>query len=75
MGEKKIDGKIEDIFRKGIVVVGIIVILIAVVQLFFAVDRFISVWFTYRYQPVFQAIYSIGVIVLVVYFLRSYISR
>ena len=75
MGEKKIDGKIEDIFRKGIVVVGIIVILIAVVQLFFAVDRFISMWFTYRYQPVFQAIYSIGVIVLVVYFLRSYISR
>ncbi len=74
MDEKKDDGKLEHIFRKGLLLIGIILILIAVIQLFFAVNRLISIWFTYRYQPIFQALYSIGVIVLVIYFLKSYIS-
>ncbi len=74
MDERINEGKLEQIFRKGLLMVGIILILVAVIQLFFAVNRLISIWFTYRYQPIFQAIYSTGVIVLVIYFLKSYIS-
>jgi|GEM_PF-1188323 hypothetical protein len=66
---------VEGLFKKGIIVIGIILGLIAAIQLFFAINRFISVWFTYRYQPIFQSIYSAAILVVVIYAIRTYIKQ
>ncbi|MCX9010243.1 MAG: hypothetical protein OIN66_03875 [Candidatus Methanoperedens sp.] len=63
--------KIEDYFYVGVFLIAMLFSLIAVYQLYFSIDRFIGIWFNYRYQPIYQALFSLSVLAISVYLIRE----
>ncbi len=63
--------KMENYFYMGIFLIAMLFALIAVIQLYFSIDRLIGIWFNYRYQPVFQALFSLSVLAISIYFIRE----
>lgn len=67
--------KLEDYFYKGVFLVIMVLVFISVLQLYFSVSQLIGIWFNYRYQPVFQALFSLAVIVVSIYVLREHLLK
>ena len=63
--------KMEDYFHLGIFLIAMLFALIAVFQLYFSIDRLIGIWFNYKYQPVFQALFSLSVLAVTIYLIRE----
>jgi len=63
--------KIEDYFYVGVFLIAMLFSLIAVYQLYFSIDRLIGIWFDYRYQPIYQALFSLSVLAISVYLIRE----
>ncbi len=63
--------KMEDYFYLGVFLIVMLLSLIAVVSLYFSISSFINTWFNYRYQPVFQALFSLSVLAICVYLIRE----
>jgi uncharacterized membrane protein YqjE len=63
--------KLEDYFYLGIFLIAMLFALISVVSLYSAINRLITNWFTYRYQPVFEALFSLSVLALSIYLIRE----
>lgn len=63
--------KIEDYFYVGVFLIAMLFSFIAVYQLYFAIDRFIAIWFNYRYQPIYQALFSLSVLAISMYLIRE----
>lgn len=63
--------KIEDYFYVGVFLIAMLFSLIAVYQLYFSIDRLIGMWFSYRYQPIYQALFSLSVLAISVYLIRE----
>lgn len=62
--------KIEDYFYLGIFLIAMLFALIAIVGLYTSISDLIRIWFNYRYQPVFQALFSLSILAICIYFIR-----
>lgn len=67
--------KMEDWFYLGIFLIAMLFAFIAIVQLYISIDRLIGIWFTYRYQPIFQSLFSLSVLAISIYFIRERLIR
>jgi len=44
--------------------------LLSVIKIYFSIEELIRVWFTYKYQNIFQTLYGISVLAICVYLMR-----
>ncbi|MFU8766468.1 MAG: hypothetical protein ACNA7I_02175 [Candidatus Methanoperedens sp.] len=63
--------KMENWFYLGIFLIAMLFAFIAVINLYFSIDRLIGIWFEYRYRPIFQALFSLSVLAISLYFIRE----
>lgn len=63
--------KMEDYFYLGIFLIAMLFALISVFELYYAVNNMISTWFNYRYQPIFNALFSLSVLAVSIYLIRE----
>lgn len=63
--------KMEDYFYLGIFLIAMLFALISVVGLYTAINRLIANWFTYKYQPVFDALFSLSILAISIYLIRE----
>ncbi len=64
---------LESVFRTGLLIIVMFLMLIATLYFFFSVQNVISTWFKYEYSSIFNAIFSFVVIVVCIYLTRFYI--
>ena len=67
--------KLEDYFYLGIFLIAMLFALIAIFGLYNSINNLIGIWFNYRYQPIFQAIYSLSILAVCIYFIRERLIR
>ncbi|MDW7726692.1 MAG: hypothetical protein SCH70_06185 [Candidatus Methanoperedens sp.] len=63
--------KMENWFYLGIFLIAMLFAFIAVINLYFSIDRLIGIWFEHRYRPIFQALFSLSVLAISLYFIRE----
>lgn len=63
--------KLEDYFYLGIFLIAMLFALISVFSLYSAINALIANWFTYRYQPIFNALFSLAVLAISIYLIRE----
>ena len=63
--------KMENWFYFGIFLIAMLFAFIAAVNLYSSVDSLIEIWFDYKYRPIFQALFSISVLAISLYFIRE----
>jgi hypothetical protein len=63
--------KLEDYFYLGIFLIAMLFAFISVISLYSSIDRLIGIWFNYRYQPIFQALFSLSVLAISIYLIRE----
>jgi len=62
--------KLEDYFYLGTFLIAMLFALLSVIKIYFSIEELIRVWFTYRYQNIFQTLYGISVLAICVYLMR-----
>ncbi len=63
--------KLEDFFYMGLFLIAMLFALIAVVGLYTSIMNLIGIWFDYRYQPIFQALFSLSILAICIYLIRE----
>ncbi len=63
--------KLEDYFYLGTFLIAMLFALLAVFKIYVSIEELIRVWFTYKYQNIFQALYGISVLAICVYLIRE----
>ncbi|MDD5614617.1 MAG: hypothetical protein PHH85_00280 [Candidatus Methanoperedens sp.] len=63
--------KLEDYFYLGTFLIAMLFALLSVIKIYFSIEELIRVWFTYKYQNIFQALYGISVLAICVYLMRE----
>jgi divalent metal cation (Fe/Co/Zn/Cd) transporter len=63
--------KLEDYSYLGIFLIAMLFALISVFGLYSAINRLIATWFNYRYQPIFDALFSISILAISIYLIRE----
>ncbi len=64
-----------DNFKKGVLLIAMLLLLVATFQLYFSIERIIEMWFEYQYVPIFRAVYNFLVLVVSLYIIRLYILK
>jgi len=62
--------KLEDYFYLGTFLIAMLFALLSVIKIYFSIEELIRVWFTYKYQNIFQTLYGISVLAICVYLMR-----
>ena len=62
--------KLEDYFYLGTFLIAMLFALLSVIKIHFSIEELIRVWFTYKYQNIFQTLYGISVLAICVYLMR-----
>jgi len=62
--------KLEDYFYMGTFLIAMLFALLSVIKIYFSIEELIRVWFTYKYQNIFQTLYGISVLAICVYLMR-----
>ncbi len=63
--------KIEDYFHLGIFLIAMLFALIAIINLYSAIDRILANFIDYRYKPVFDALYAVAILAISIYFIKT----
>ncbi len=63
--------KLEDYFYLGIFLIAMLFALISVFGLYTAINRLIANWFNSRYQPIFDALFSLSILAISIYLIRE----
>ena len=63
--------KLEDYFYLGTFLIAMLFALLSVIKIYFSIEELIRVWFTYKYQNIFQTLYGISVLAICVYLMRE----
>ncbi len=63
--------KLEDYFYLGTFLIAMLFALLSVIKIYFSIEELIRVWFTYKYQNIFQVLYGISVLAICVYLMRE----
>jgi len=67
--------KIEDYLRTGLFITLMLLVFVAVFQLYGSIQSIIRIWFEYEYVPIFNSIYYAAVILLGLYLMKKYLAR
>ena len=62
--------KLEDYIYLGTFLIAMLFALLSVIKIYFSIEELIRVWFTYKYQNIFQTLYGISVLAICVYLMR-----
>lgn len=68
MGDRK---KLEEYFYLGIFIIAMFFAFVSIVQLYLSVNSLIGLWLSYKYQPLFLAIFSFVVLAICIYFIKE----
>ncbi len=63
--------KIEDYFYLGVFLITMLFAVMAVFGLYNSINDLIRIWFNYRYQPLFSALFSIAILAICIYLIRE----
>lgn len=63
--------KMEEYFNLGIFLIAMLFAVIAVFGLYNSINSLIATWFNYKYQPLFQAFFSLSILAVCIYFIRE----
>jgi len=63
--------KLEDAFYLGLFLIAMLFALIAVAGLYTSISSLIMIWFDYRYQPIFHALFSLSILAISIYLIRE----
>ncbi len=63
--------KLEDYFYQGTFLIVMLFALLSVIKIYFSIEELIRVWFTYKYQNIFQTLYGISVLAICIYLIRE----
>jgi hypothetical protein len=66
---------LEGHFKKGLFIIGMLLLFVATFQFYFAMHDIIRIWFEYRYIPMFEAAYNLLIMVICLYFIRLYLVK
>jgi threonine/homoserine/homoserine lactone efflux protein len=67
--------KLEDYFYLGTFLIAMLFALLAVFKIYISIDELIRVWFTPKYQNIFQALYGVAVLGICVYLIREKLMK
>lgn len=62
-------------FKKGILLISMLLLLVATFQLYFSIEQIIEIWFEYQYIPIFRAVYNFLILIASLYIIRLYIVK
>lgn len=65
----------EGYFKQGVFIIAMLLLFVATFQLYFSMESVIRTWLEYEYVSIFKALYNLGVILVCVYLIRSYIIK
>lgn len=65
--------RFEELFRRAVFVLLMVVALVATLRAYVALERSIVVWLEYQYVPLAQAAFSLLVLALAAWLIRSYV--
>ncbi|MCX9082922.1 MAG: hypothetical protein OIN83_12085 [Candidatus Methanoperedens sp.] len=63
--------KIEDYFYIGIFLIAMLFAVIAIFNLYSAINMLIGNFIEYKYKPIFDALYAISVLAISIYFIKE----
>jgi hypothetical protein len=72
------NGKMSDIkesFKKGVLLIAMLLLLVTTFQLYFSIEQIIDTWFEYQYIPIFKAVYFFFVLLVSLYIIKLYILK
>ena len=62
-------------FKKGVLFVVMLLLLVTTFQLYFLIQQAIDTWFEYQYVPIFKAVYCFFVLLVCLYIIRLYVLK
>jgi hypothetical protein len=62
-------------FKKGVLLIAMLLVLVTTFQLYISIEQVIDTWFEYQYVPIFKAVYSFLVLLVSLYIIRLYIIK
>ncbi len=62
-------------FKQGVFIIAMLLLFVATFQLYFSMESIIRTWLEYEYVSIFKAFYNLGVILICVYLIKSYIVK
>jgi hypothetical protein len=62
-------------FKKGVLLIAMLLLLVTTFQLYFSIGQIIDTWFEYQYVPIFKAVYFFLVLLVSLYIIRLYILK
>lgn len=65
----------ERYFKQGVFIIAMLLLFVATFQLYFSMESIIRTWLEYEYVSIFKAFYNLGVMLICVYLIRSYIVK
>ena len=73
--EKEKMSDMKENFKKGVLIVVMLLLLVTTFQLYFLIQQAIDTWFEYQYVPIFKAVYCFFVLLVCLYIIRLYVLR
>ncbi len=73
--EKEKMSDMRENFKKGVLIIAMLLVLVTTFQLYFSIEQIIDTWFEYQYVPIFKAVYSFLVLLVSLYIIRLYILK
>jgi hypothetical protein len=62
-------------FKKGSLLIALLLLLVTTFQLYFSIQQIIETWFEYQYVPIFKTVYYFLVLLVSLYLTRLYIIK
>ncbi len=62
---------LDEYFYKGAFIIVMLIATLSVLQLYLSLNNLINIWLSYKYQPIFQALFSIAVLAICIYILKA----
>jgi hypothetical protein len=73
--EKENMSDMRENFKKGVLLIAMLLLLVTTFQLYFSIGQIIDTWFEYQYVPIFKAVYCFFVLLVSLYIIRLYIIK
>jgi hypothetical protein len=63
--------KLEGYFNSGIFLVAMVFAVISLVSIYLSAGALFGVWLDYKYQPIFNIIFNLAVLIICIYLIRE----
>jgi hypothetical protein len=73
--EKEKISDTKESFKKGVLLIAMLLLLVTTFQLYFSIEQIIDMWFEYQYIPIFKAVYCSFVLLVSLYVIKLYILK